>query len=330
MPKSANRWPDLLEAVTNNAVALLNFGDRDIAFSMLGLGSKKTYNDITNAAYILDSQDLAWQTLPALPGPGRIASTAQGVDGRVYLFGGYTVDARGNESSLPNLDIYDPGTGRWTRGADIPVAVDDSVSGVHLDRYIYLISGWSQTDSVAHVQVYDVTTDEWHAATPIKGKPVFGHAGAILGSEIIYCDGVLKSPSGVTPGFVASDECWRGEIDAGDFRVIHWSELPKHPGGARYRIAAGADPARGKIWFVGGTDNPYNYDGVGYNGKPSEPSATAFAWDAGTQKWEVLSMSAPASMDHRGLVIIADTLMTIGGMEPGQSVTTHVRTITIQ
>ncbi len=330
MAKPGDRWPDLPKAVTNNAVALLDLGDRKLVFSMMGLGSKKTYDDITSSAYVLDTKNQPWHSLPPLPGLGRVASTAQGVDGRVYLFGGYTVDAQGNERSLPNLDIYDPGTGRWTRGADIPVAVDDSVSGVYRDRYIYLISGWSQTDNVSDVQVYDIATDKWRPATPIKGKPVFGHAGAILGNEIIYCDGVFRSPHGANSRFIASDECWRGEVEAKDYKVIHWSKLPKHPGDARYRIAAGADPDRGKVWFVGGTDNPYNYDGIGYNGKPSEPSSTAFAWNTRTQKWEVLSMNAPASMDHRGLIVIDSTLGTIGGMEAGQSVSAHVRALPIK
>ena len=55
--------------------------------------------------------------LPPVPGPGRLAATAQGVRGRVYLFGGYTVDAKKNEHTLPDVNIYDPNTGRWTLGA---------------------------------------------------------------------------------------------------------------------------------------------------------------------------------------------------------------------
>ena len=32
------------------------------------------------------------------------------------------------------------------------------------------------------------------------------------------------------------------------------------------------------IYFSGGTDNPYNYNGIGYNGVPAEPSPVTFAF----------------------------------------------------
>ena len=208
--------------------------------------------------------------------------------------------------------------------------MDDSVSGVYLERYVYLIGGWSETDNVRNVQIYDTAYNTWQQATPLVGTPVFGHAGAIIGDEIIYCDGAYRNPVKGGPGFIASDECWRGRLDRNDPTNITWSRLPKHPGNARYRIAAGVDHSRGLLCFVGGTDNPYNYDGIGYDGRPSEPSATAFVWVAGTTKWEVLTTHAPASMDHRGLIAIGSTLRTIGGMEVGQSVSAHVRVLSIK
>ncbi len=50
---------------------------------------------------------------------------------------------------------------------------------------------------------------------------------------------------------------------------IQWTKLPNHPGNARYRIAAGGSEKDQKIYFSGGTDNPYNYNGIGYDGKPA-------------------------------------------------------------
>jgi N-acetylneuraminic acid mutarotase len=318
-------WPDLPQPVSNNSVTSQEQGGRTLIFSLLGIGSRKTYDAITNAGYFLDTGAGRWSTLPPVPGPGRLASTAQSLGGRVYLFGGYTVNAQGTEHSLPNLDIYSTTSGAWTRGVDIPVPVDDSFSGVYRDRYIYLISGWSETDNVPRVQLYDVVTDTWQQATPIPGRPVFGHAGAIVGDEIIYCDGVYRSQH----SFSASNECWRGDISPDDPTRITWARLLNHPGAARYRIAAGADPARGKVWFVGGTDNPYNYDGLGYNGRPSEPSQVAFAYDVRVGTWQLLTTQAPASMDHRGLIVVSDSLVIVGGMEAGQRVSAQVRGVAL-
>src|SRR5260370_29293199 len=87
----------------------------------------------------------------------------------------------------------------------------------------------------------------------------------------------------------------------GDITKIEWTKLPAHPGNARYRIAAGAgalEKKAGRIYFSGGTDNPYNYNGIGYNGQPSEPSPVPFAFDAHTGRGATLSANYP--VPHTG------------------------------
>lgn len=322
----APEWEPLPAAVSNNAVASLQAGRSLLLFSFLGIGEKKTYDAITRSAFVLDTSSGKWAALPPVPGSaGRLAASAAGVRGRVYLFGGYTVDAQGKEVTVANVDIYDPASRAWSRAADIPVPVDDSVLGVYRERYVYLVSGWSQADNVHHVQVYDTLKDKWRQATPIPGRAVFGHAGAVLGNVIVYVDGAYRSPTGSNPRYVASDECWMGRIDRNDAAKIEWSRLPGHPGPARYRIAAGASSQNQKVYFSGGTDNPYNYDGVGYDGRPAEPVAVTFAWDVGAGKWEMIHDPVPApTMDHRGLLVTPFGLVRVGGMEAGQRVSRRV------
>ncbi len=93
-------------------------------------------------------------------------------------------------------NVYEPLTDHWLRGEDMPVPVDDSVAGVHRDRYIYVVGGWSRTDAVRDVQVYDAQKNKWSKATPIPGTPVFGHAGGVVGDTIVYVDGAHKNPAG--------------------------------------------------------------------------------------------------------------------------------------
>ena len=206
--------------------------------------------------------------------------------------------------------------------------MDDSVLGVYRDRFIYLVGGWSKTDAVRNVQVYDTDKDQWMQATPIPGTPVFGHAGAIVGDTIVYVDGAFKNPSGPNPKYVASSECWMGKITKGDITKIEWTKLPDHPGAARYRIAAGASEKEGKIYFSGGTDNPYNYNGIGYNGQPAEPSPVTFAFNVRSGKWETVNENTPdPTMDHRGLLVAPHGLVIAGGMEKGQQVTAKVRVV---
>jgi len=326
---SGPKFEPLPAAVSNNAVAAVRNHGKTLIFSFMGIGPGKTWDAISNAGYLMDPEARSQKWIETRPVPGtagRLAASAAGTHGVVFLFGGYVVDAQGGEITLPDVNIYSPDDDRWSRGEDIPVAVDDSVAGVYHDRYIYLISGWSKHDNVRNVQVYDVEKRKWLQATPIPGTPVFGHAGGLVDDTIVYVDGAYKNPSGNVPKFVPSDECWMGKIDHRDPAKIQWTKLPNHPGKARYRIAAGGSGKDQRIYFAGGTDNPYNFNGIGYNGQPSEPSAVVFAFNLGTSKWETIVENAPdPTMDHRGLVALPEGLLIAGGMEKGQRVTARVQ-----
>jgi N-acetylneuraminic acid mutarotase len=314
--------------VSNNAVASVKSRGSLLLYSLMGMGPKKTWDATSNTGYMLDSESDTgkWAELRPVPGTiGRLAATAVGAREHIFLFGGYVVDAQGAETTVPDVNAYEPLTDRWFRAEDMPVAVDDAVAGIYRDRYIYIVGGWSKTDTVRDVQVYDAEKNKWSQATPIPGTPVFGHAGSVVGDTIVYIDGAHKNPAGAQPKYIASDECWMGKIDHHDRSKIQWTKLPAHPGTARYRIAAGGSEKDQKIYFSGGTDNPYNFDGIGYNGVPAEPSPVTFAFNLRTGKWETINQNTPQpTMDHRGLIVLPEGLLIIGGMEKAQQVTSRV------
>jgi hypothetical protein len=116
-----------------------------------------------------------------------------------------------------------------------------------------------------------------------------------------------------------------GKITKADITKIEWTKLPDHPGPAHYRIAAGASEKEGKIYFSGGTANPYNYNGIGYNNQPSEPSPVTFAFNTRSGKWETINENTPDPvMDLRGLLVTHRGLVIVGGMAKGQQVTPNV------
>jgi hypothetical protein len=116
-----------------------------------------------------------------------------------------------------------------------------------------------------------------------------------------------------------------GKITKADITKIEWTKLPDHPGPARYRIAAGTSEKEGKIYFSGGTDNPYNYSGIGYNNQPSEPSPVTFAFNVRSGKWETINENTPDSvMDLRGLLVTRRGLVIVGGMAKGPQVISNV------
>jgi len=315
----------LPEAISNNAVAIAKVKGEMALFSLMGIGPKKTWDAVTSGAYEIDVGTGKAYTIHPVPGTvGRIGAMAVGAGGHVLLFGGYVLYQRGG-MAVPDVNIYEPAHDRWSRGPDIPVPVGDAVIGIHHDRYIYLVGGRSNSGPVSDVQMFDLDKNRWSQATPIPGTPVFGHAGGLVAETILYIDGAAKNAAGNSPRFVASNECWLGKIDRHNPAKIDWTKLPNHPGNARFRIAAGGSERDDKIYFAGGTDNPYDYDGIGYDGKPSEPSPVTFAFDLHANKWETLNENTPdPTMDHRGLLVTHEGLVIIGGMEKGQQVTPKV------
>jgi hypothetical protein len=324
------RGPDLPLAVANNAVAAATVHGRPWLFSFLGLESGRDYRAITTRAFALDVEHARWESLPDVPGrAGRLAATAQAVGDRVYVFGGYEVAADGKETTSPATDIYIAPERRYARGADQPVPLDDSVSGVWRDRLIYLVSGWSTNRTVPAVQAYDPTADRWFAATPIPGTPVFGHAGGLIDNTIVYCGGARML--GGTPKYGISHECYRGDINPGDPASITWRAIPAHPGAPRYRAAAGPvrTAATTGIMFVGGTANPYNYNGTGYDGRPADPEAATWIYDVGRETWVAGPALDRPTMDHRALAHGAGVWWVVGGFTRGQVVTAGVTRLAI-
>jgi len=316
----------LPEAVTNNAVAAVNYGGSAKLFSFMGLKSGKSSQHTTLAAFQMNVDDQEWQKIPGVPGrKGRLAGTAVGAGDVVYVFGGYTVAEDHSEKSIPDVVRYNPQSRTYSSLAPIPVAVDDAVSVLYKERYIYLISGWHDTDNVNLVQVYDIVTDEWFRASDFPGTPVFGHSGGLAGNKIIISDGVKKvEKADGSYIFAMSDENYMGTIDPDNPENIDWQLLPAHPGKPLYRMASTGSERHNAVVFAGGSENPYNYNGIGYNGRPSEPSSILFAWSFQTNTWVEIGHLEIATMDHRGLIEVEDEFYIIGGMLENQIVSRKV------
>tara|TARA_R110002072_G_scaffold64835_10_gene160962 strand:- start:3278 stop:4459 length:1182 start_codon:yes stop_codon:yes gene_type:complete len=353
-------WARLPEPVTNNAVAGIELDGRLMAYSFAGLHAGKTWRDVTADAYACDLEARACREIAGLPdGIGRLASVAVTVRGQIYIFGGYTVAEDGSEASTPEVWRFDPASEAYTHITDMPVPVDDTIALPFEDRYIYLVSGWHDTDNVDLVQVYDVADDRWFEATPFPGAPVFGHAGAMGATgQILVCGGTAVIPPEMEGGrrsFEATDACWAGQVME-NHRVIAWNGSAAVPSGPFYRGAA-ISHSDGAI-FVGGTRNAYNYDGIGYDGEPSTPRGDLLVWTravdttpilacaegdvyssagARPRAWRVeTTINDQPVMDIRGLVQgrQASEVFVLGGLDSRQAVSdlivripdwTHVR-----
>jgi N-acetylneuraminic acid mutarotase len=317
--------PPMPQAVSSNAVAVIKNGLE--IYSLMGIGAKKTWDDVTNKVYILHLSSGKWSEGAPVPGVGgRLGASAVGVKNQIFLFGGYLIDKQGEHITVPDVNAYLPDSHRWYRGEDMPVGVDSAVIGLDHDHYVYLIGGRSKNGPVNNVQVYDIEKNTWSQATPSPGTPVFGHAGGVAEGTIVIVDGAKKNPAG--SGFVASDECWIGHIDRKDPTKIEWKKLPPHPGPGRFGIVAGAGEKDHKIVFIGGTAVAHNFAGLDAEGKPAELSPVAFFYDLHGNRWSTIDDYAlEARADAGGILETPVGSVIVGGMEKDQSFTARVEIV---
>jgi hypothetical protein len=315
-------WQPLValpEPIANNAVAAVADASGCTLYTALGVDATRQRTGIHSRAYAWREGESAWRPLPPVPGLPRIAASGVSLRGKFWVLGGYSIAPDDSETSHTELVVYDPASDAWSSASPLPVPIDDAVVEVWRDRYNIVVSGWSNVRPVANVQIYDADNDTWSAGTDFPGTPVFGQAGGLVGDEIYLIDGVGI----VNRRFALVNQIWRGTLDPNNPTSIQWISLGTHQGRARYRAAGGT--AFGRLLFVGGTDDPYNYDGLSYDsGEPSPPLASQLDINPRTGTSSVVEARPQATMDHRALVGCGGAVYTLGGMTAGPEVVSSV------
>ncbi|MFQ5462793.1 MAG: IPTL-CTERM sorting domain-containing protein [Phycisphaerae bacterium] len=319
--------------ITNNAVTSVCQGGSCTIYSFMGMTQPNNTASVTAASYKLESPGTGpWIQIadaPLLNGKAKIAASAVVCGGNIYLLGGYTIG--GPEVTEPRLFRYDNATDTYIQLADVPTEVDDTVTAVYQDRYIYLMSGWHGpiNSNTQAVQVYDTQTDTWQQATPIPVAGRFGHTGGAVGDRLVFIDGSIAAGQ-----FPIVHTTVVGTIDPADVAAINWTIPAPSPFSQTYRAAGsqGTQPCD-RVIFVGGTNNPYNFNGTGYNGQPANPLDQVMTYDPVADAWSLVDDSFGVAhgptMDHRGLVYFNGAWVTVGGMRGPNIPTNAVNALTI-
>lgn len=327
LPALAADWQDYApypQPITNNAVTTHTRAGTTFVYSFMGIDSTKIWSGISKDARRLNTTTNTWETLPEIPAlHGRIAASAVTLGDSVYVIGGYWVADTGAETTNKRLHVWDTVSDAWmTNAADIPLKVDDMVAGTWNDTHIFLVSGWSINHNVTDVQVWEKATNTWSACTPIPDYGTFGGGGAVCGNTIVFMDGTTDTSFA---SFDPTNRVLVGTINPLDPTDIVWEDRGPHPGPGLYRPASWnipGDPTR--VVFAGGSDNPYNFNGQGYDGNPSEPLDTVFSYHVPTDTYVFHSNKPTPTMDHRGFPWGGGQMWIVGGMEAGQTVTSRV------
>jgi N-acetylneuraminic acid mutarotase len=86
-----------------------------------GLSKAGQYESVTNTFWRWRPKQKGWETLPPLPGPGRINHAMAEINGEIYVLGGATTGPKGVRN-LNDAYSFDPNRKRWTRLGDLPVS----------------------------------------------------------------------------------------------------------------------------------------------------------------------------------------------------------------
>lgn len=217
MSAQASEYPNLPEVIAGSGTGTLV---GDTLYVGLGSGSDLFYS------LDLKQKDAKWQALPAFPGGARNQAVAAGVDGKLYVFGGFKNTEVADNQTANDAYSYDPQTKQWSKLITrSPFGSSAGTSAVTYKGQIYFIGGVNQNiwdglfqdakaagaegkDKVFDkyfnmpasdfffntlVASYEPKTNAWHN----KGYfPYGGRAGAsvaVKGNQILVVNGEIKA-----------------------------------------------------------------------------------------------------------------------------------------
>lgn len=308
----------LPESVSNNPVCGAVINGQRFVYSFGGIDTSKAYSGIHNRSYKYDVTNDSWTSLPELPDfETKIAAGASLVNNIIYIIGGYQVLANGNEITHNTVHRFDVTSDTFlTDGTPLPTRTDDHVQTVYKDSLIFVVTGWNTNTNIPNVQIYDPLNDIWLVGDPVPNTHLyksFGASGSILGDTLYYFGGARFGSN-----FPVQREIRKGWIDPIDPTHIIWSMDTLHMDLVGYRMAS--TTINNKVYWIGGSNTTYNYDGIGYQGNiPVEPNNRILSYSPNTGNWDT-TFSLEINMDFRGIATFSDEMFLIGGMENNQQV----------
>jgi hypothetical protein len=311
---------DLPIPTANNALTEASISGQKFVYSFGGITSGLTHDSIHQRSFKYHVSSNQWTEVQSLPDTlGKIASAASFVKNKIYIIGGYHVDADGNEYSSNKVHVFNPFLDTFeVDAANIPIPIDDHVQAVWRDSLIFVVTGWSNTANVPYVQMYNPAFNSWVACTDVPNTNFFksfGASGYILGDTLFYFGGVAGNFN-----FTARNYLRKGVINPEDPTDITWTFVGESPGLSSYRAAASGHNST--VFFVGGGAVAYNFDAIAYDGSGLvEPSPRILRYNKNTQTF-IDNTNVPfGTMDHRGIAKLGGGNWIIaGGIDSAQVV----------
>lgn len=275
----------------------------------------------------------AWQRLSEVPTPRtEVAAATDGT--RIWVAGGFAEDG----STVPTVEVYDPGRDAWSDGPDLPEAVNHAMAAA-ADGTVVVLGGYREGLGAPSDRGFALTDGRWRELPRMPAPRAAGGVAA-AGGRLYVVGGV--GPDGLaatTFVFDPASESWSeaaglptprehlgvasdgtlvyavggrtggigsnlGAAEVFDPDAGTWESLPEMPT-PRGGLAAAAT-ANGFVVAPGGEADA-TFDEV------EAYETTAGAW--------LPLLSMPTARHGVGVVAVGDTVYVIaGGTEPGLSV----------
>lgn len=217
-------------------------------------------------------------------------------NGKLYLMGG------GGNSALP-VEIFDPATATWTKGATAP-SIMHHFQPVTLGDKIYVLEAFVDNNypnqtTAANVFCYDTKADKWQKLAGLPSERRRAGAGAAIYNGKLYLAGGIQNghASGTTNMF-----------DAYDPATDKWTALPNAPHIRDHSMAAVLND---KLYAIGGRNTSIH-----------EPEFGAFyskvvldvdVYDFKTGQWSTLDAKLPKGTGGGSALVGGPFLFYIGG-----------------
>ncbi len=235
---------------------------------------------------VYDPATDSWRRLAALPkvdsgNAGRYGGAVGVIDGKLYLAGGWRI-----RPPIPtrSLLIYDPGTDRWRRGANMPTLSACSVAGVIRRRLYVLTACDGHSGFRKSLHVYDPDRNAWSRLRDARHAHADAAVGVIGGKLYVAGGGEWGKP---TPA-----------LEVYDPGTNRWSA--KAPMSAA-RAGAAAGVIDGKLYVVGGS--------IG-----KKLLATLEIYDPATNGWRT-GPPMPSGRSSLAAAVIGRRLYAVGGYD---------------
>jgi N-acetylneuraminic acid mutarotase len=226
---------------------------------------------------------------------GRAEALKGTVDGKIYVFGGFS----GAEGPVRRSDVYDPAADTWTRIADLPERTTHAGVAV-VGRDVYIAGGYvGKPDKVGYDQFfgtvnvwkYNVDSNTYTAATPLPS--------ALAGGGLVHLNGKLHYFGGY-------------RLDRSD-TAEHWV-LDLANTGAGWKSAKAMPQPRNHMGFVAFGGKIYAIAGQIKSDAQLVTQNDVFIYDPATNDW-TQGADMPFSAGHisSATFVMGDRIIVAGG-----------------